>query len=78
MIDKMSAVVDLAARDEFRMLKTIDAPGFRFNVGSSGVTILLSIFFLKLLYGMKYIVRRKGEFYPRKFLYRISRHPESL
>ena len=33
MIDKMSAVVDLAARDEFRMLKTIDAPGFRFNVG---------------------------------------------
>jgi len=33
MIDKMSAAVDLVARDEFRMLKNIDAPGFRFNVG---------------------------------------------
>ena len=33
MIDKMSATVDLAARDEFRMLKNIDAPGFKFNVG---------------------------------------------
>ena len=33
MIDKMSAAVDLITRDEFRMLKNIDAPGFRFNVG---------------------------------------------